>query len=138
MARPKKYKSAVRITLYLDSEMAKILSHIARERGVSRSQLVSELLFQHVSQYLSQRNETDETRSKMEKYIDRELSSIRSLVQGFIKYCKDSECVKELLGKYGEAIINKLASLEDLAIKHKVTTAIHEIEKIKQIINSYR
>jgi Ribbon-helix-helix protein, copG family. len=138
MARPKKYKSAVRVTLYLDSEMAKILSHIARERGVSRSQLVSELLFQHVSQYISQRSETDETRSEMEKYITRELSSIRSLVQGFIRYCKSAECVKELLSKYGEAIMNKLASLEDLAIKYKVTTAIPEIEKIKQIINSYR
>jgi len=139
MARPKKYRSAVRITLYLDSEMAKILSHIARERGVSRSHLVSEILFQYVSQYYKDAaSSNDETRSEVEKFITREWSSIKSLVQRLISYCKDSECVKELISKYGEAIISKLASIEDLAVKYKVTTVIPEIERIKQILNSYR
>jgi Ribbon-helix-helix protein, copG family. len=129
MPRPRLYKKGVSISIFIDKSLADALTRIAHERGVSRSQLVSEILFQYVSQYYKDAESNGETRSEMEKYITRELSSIKSLVQGFIRYCKDSECVKELLGKYGEAIINKLVSLEDLAIKYKVTTAIPEIEK---------
>jgi Ribbon-helix-helix protein, copG family. len=138
MARPRLYKKTVVVSVSMDKSLADALTRIAQERGISRSQLVSEILFQYVSQYYKDAESNGEARSEMEKYITRELSSIKSLVQSLIRYCNNTVCVKETMNKYGEAIINKLATLEDLAIKYKVTTAIPEIEKIRQTINSYK
>jgi Ribbon-helix-helix protein, copG family. len=134
MARPKKYKSAVRVTLYLDSEMAKILSHIARERGVSRSQLVSEIL----TEYISRHYKVDRERAEIEEYVTKEFSSLRSLVHSLIRYCKDTVCIKETMDRYRDAIMNKLVSIEALAVKYRVTVVLSEIEKLKNLINLYR
>jgi Ribbon-helix-helix protein, copG family. len=142
MARPRIYKNGVVISIFIDKELAKELSNIAKERGISRSMLISEILLQYVSQYNSQYNKNDsksEEKSEIEEHITREISSIKSLIQRLIKYCGDNtECAKELINKYRDAIMNKLVSIEDLAIKYKVTTAIPEIEKTKQMLNSYR
>jgi Ribbon-helix-helix protein, copG family. len=132
------------VSVFLDSDLAKELTRIAKEKGVSRSRLISEILFQYVTQY-SQYNKDvkgesqGEEKSEIEKYVTREFTSIKSLIQSLIKYCVDNtECARELINKYKDAIMNKLISIEALAVKYKVTIVIPEIEKIKQMLNSYK
>ena len=139
--RPRLYRNGVVVSVFLDKELAKELTRIAKERGISRSRLISEILFQYVTQYNKDiKGESQgEEKSEIEKYVTREFTSIKSLIQSLIKYCvDDTECAKELINKYKDAIMNKLISIEALAVKYKVTIVIPEIEKIKQILNSYK
>jgi Ribbon-helix-helix protein, copG family. len=139
--RPRLYKNGVVVSVFIDKELAKELTNIAKERGISRSRLISEILFQYVTQYNKdvKGESKGEEKREIEQVVTREFSSIKSLIQSLIKYCgKDTECVKEIINKYRDAIMNKLISIEALAVKYKVTIVIPEIEKIKQVLNSYK